>query len=367
MFAFLVLTMKVTKDMLSLLAEGQLTIGGFFDLIWVIAPNLFVYALPMGFITACLLTMGRLSAENEVTSFRASGVSVFRLSSSVFVLAILGTAISLMTNFYFGPQANSKYRDELRNTIQTNPLGFIVEKTFVRDFPGTIIYVGEKKADILRDIWIWNVDDKGRVKQFSRAEEGRFQFFEDSNNLELLAKNVAIEIRDEKDPEDFQSKRYFVPTFEEFPFSFSLEKILGKETRQRKLSRMPFVEIREYIATWDGIRKTATGDAKELAEKNYLKARMTFHKTFAMGFAVLSFAFVGVPLGVKTSRKETSANLGVGFGLGLLYYLMVISVDWLDGFPEWHPEWLYWVPNFLYQGVGAWMIFRLDRGGKPKS
>lgn len=365
MFAFLLLTLLLVKDMLNLLAEGQLTVRAFFKLTWLLLPFVFVYALPMGFITGVLLAMGRLSAENEITAFRAAGVSILRLASAVFVLAILGTAVSLVVNFYYGPLAKTEYRQELKNTIQTNPLGFIVEKKFVKDFPGTVIYVGKKNGELLSDIWIWKQDELGRVTQFSRAERGRFRFIENSSELELEAENVAIEIRDQDDPENFRTRRYIPVYIGSTVFSFSLERILGKETLQRKLTWMTFDELRAEIQSWKELSEAATGEAKEEARQNYLQAKMIFHKNFAMGFAVVSFGCIAMPLGLKTSRKETSANLGLGVGMGLLYYATMISIDWI-GNPDLRPELLFWIPNFTYQAIGIWMFMRADHGRKTK-
>jgi len=366
MFAFLILTMSMVKDMLNLLAEGQLTFKAFFKLTWLLLPFVFVYALPMGFITGALLTMGRLSAENEITSLRAAGVSVIRLSSSVFLLAIMGTTASLVVNFYYGPLAKTEYRQELKNTIQTNPLGFIVEKTFVRDFPGSIIYVGKKESEMLYDVWIWKLNDESQVTSFARAEKGRFAFLENSAELQLDAEQVTIEYRDEEDPENFRTKSFFPGSAKRFPFSFSLEKILGRETLARKLTWMTFDELQLEIAGYKEIAESSSGEIREEALKNMLKAKMVFHKNFAMGFAVLSFACIAIPLGLKTSRKETSANLGLGVGMGLLYYLAMISIGWLDGKPELRPELLFWIPNLVYQGFGTWLFIRADHGKKAK-
>ncbi|MBK1878619.1 LptF/LptG family permease [Pelagicoccus mobilis] len=367
MFAFLILTMSMVKDMLNLLAEGQLTFGAFFRLTWLLLPFVFVYALPMGFITGVLLTMGRLSAENEITSLRAAGVSVIRLSSSAFLLAILGTTASLVVNFYYGPLAKTQYRQELKNTIQTNPLGFIVEKTFVRDFPGSVIYVGKKEAEMLYDVWIWKLNEQSQVTSFARAEKGKFAFLENSAELQLDAEQVTIEHRDEEDPENFRTKNFFPGSAARFPFSFSLEKILGRETLARKLTWMTFDELQREVASYQEIAESSTGEVREEALRNMLKAKMVFHKNFAMGFAVLSFACIAIPLGLKTSRKETSANLGLGVGMGLLYYLAMISIDWLDGKPELRPELLFWIPNLAYQTVGVWLFLRADHGKKAKS
>lgn len=366
MFAFILLTLSILRDMLNLLAEGQLTLPAFFKLTWLLLPFVFVYALPFGFITGTLLSMGRISADNEVTALRSAGVSVFRLGSSVFAMAIVGTTISLIVNFYYGPLAKTSYRRELKNTIQTNPLGYIVERTFVKDFPGKVIYVGEKRGEILRDIWIWDLDEQGRVTKFARAEEGRFAFHPDSADLELLAREASVEFRDSEDPENFRTGNYYPLSFEETAFTFSMERLIGRETFNRKLDWMTFVELRQEIAQWDSARQSAAGPAKEEAERNFLQASMVFHRNFALGFAVLSFGCIAVPLGVRSSRKETSANLGIGLGMGLLYYMMMISVDWLDGMPQLRPDLLYWAPNVIFQGVAVALFIRADHGRKPK-
>ncbi|MDQ8179285.1 LptF/LptG family permease [Pelagicoccus sp. SDUM812005] len=366
MFAFLILTMSMVKDMLNLLAEGQLTLSAFFRLTWLLLPFVFVYALPMGFITGALLTMGRLSAENEITSLRAAGVSVIRLSSSVFLLAILGTTASLVVNFYYGPLAKTQYRQELKNTIQTNPLGFIVEKTFVRDFSDTVIYVGEKENEMLYDVWIWKLNEKSQVTLFARAEKGRFAFLEGSAELQLDTEQTIVEYRDKEDPESFRTKKFYPLSMDRVPFMFPMAEIIGEETLARKLTWMTFDELQAEVARYKEIAATSTGEVREEALKNLLKAKMIFHKNFAMGFAVLSFACIAIPLGLKTSRKETSANLGLGVGMGLLYYLAMISIGWLDGKPEWRPELLFWIPNLAYQGIGAWLFIRADHGRKSK-
>jgi lipopolysaccharide export system permease protein len=80
-----------------------------------------------------------------------------------------------------------------------------------------------------------------------------------------------------------------------------------------------------------------------------------------MSIAVLSFALVGIPLGVRVSRKETSANLGMAVMLFLSYYFLVVMVNWLDRHPEYRPDLLYWLPNVIFLGIAAWLFRRADR------
>jgi lipopolysaccharide export system permease protein len=80
-----------------------------------------------------------------------------------------------------------------------------------------------------------------------------------------------------------------------------------------------------------------------------------------MALAVFSFALVGVPLGIKVSRRETSANLGIAVVLALAYYFLIVVVGWLDQHPEYRPDLLLWVPNAIFLATGVWLLGRLDR------
>ena len=50
-----------------------------------VLPMSLIYTVPWGFLSAVLLVFGRLSSDNEITSFRVAGLSLVRLAVPVFV------------------------------------------------------------------------------------------------------------------------------------------------------------------------------------------------------------------------------------------------------------------------------------------
>jgi lipopolysaccharide export system permease protein len=92
-----------------------------------------------------------------------------------------------------------------------------------------------------------------------------------------------------------------------------------------------------------------------------MKVRLTVQEKFNTSLAVLSFALIGVPLGIKISRRETSANLGLAVLLALGYYMLTVSVSWLDRHPEYHPDVLLWLPNVIFLTLGVWLFLRIER------
>jgi lipopolysaccharide export system permease protein len=108
-------------------------------------------------------------------------------------------------------------------------------------------------------------------------------------------------------------------------------------------------------------REPVPPDGAQQRERDIMKVKFTIQDKINLALAIFTFAFAGVPLGIKVSRRETSANLGVAVLLALAYYFFIVVAGWLDQHPEYRPDLLLWVPNLLFLALGAWLLRRLDR------
>ncbi len=353
MFAFILLTGSAIKDLFALVADGKLTVQATAEMLLMLFPFVLTYAMPMGLLTAVLLTLGRLSAQHEITAMRAAGVGLARIGAPVLLVAVVSVAISLVVNFSYAPNAKSDYRERLADAVRTNPLSFVVERTFVRQFPGVVLYVGAREGNRLRDFWVWELDKQNRVTRFSRADSGHFEWNEEDNYVMLVLENGRVEVRNTDDPEDF-SKAPISPSFERLPIQLPLDRVFKRQPFVKKVSWMNFSEL-----VSEQRRLQTSADPADV--ERLLQVKMNIHEKAALAFSVLSFALIGVPLGIRTKRSETSANLGVALALTMGYYLIMIAAGWLDKHPELHPELLIWLPNFLFQSFGVWSWHRLGR------
>jgi lipopolysaccharide export system permease protein len=350
LFAAVLILGNVLKDMMGYLLAGQIEPTTFLYLMALLVPYVAAYALPMGMLAGVLLVLGRMSAQQEITAMRASGLSLFYVARPVILLGMLATMVALAINFEFMPRARTAYKAILADAVQTNPLSFIVPKTFVRDFPGVVVYVEEKEDAQLRDIWFWRLDDENRVLESGRARSGEVSFNEAAAALEVTLRDVTAEARNDADPEDFSRVRG-TSTVGAVPLVFEVEDLFQQRTARVKYKSMTFQQL---LATRD--RQSQAGDSAEA-----MKVSLAISEKASTAVAVLAFAIIAVPLGIRVSRTETSANLGVALLLVMSYYFLTIMVSWLEKQPALRPDLLMWLPAALFMSLGIWMFRRVER------
>jgi lipopolysaccharide export system permease protein len=281
------------------------------------------------------------------------------MARPVFILGIAAALLALHVNLESAPWARVQFYKELAAAVRSNPLRVIEPKTFIRSFSGTVLYVGEKDGNILRDIWVWELDAQSMVRRLVRAESGRLEYDEATNSLIPTFVHAKAEERDPENPEDF-SKSPKAPSVDRMEqVRISLDRYFGRSLERMKDDWLPLNELRGKQARLAAA--TPPPEKQRDHERERMKLAIILHEKFNLSLAVLSFALIGVPLGIKVSRRETSANLGLALGLVLSFYLLTVVVKWLDRHPEYRPDLLLWLPNLIFIALGIWLFSRIDR------
>ncbi|MGA2508578.1 MAG: LptF/LptG family permease, partial [Chitinispirillaceae bacterium] len=148
---------------------------------WIIA-----LAIPMAILTAALWVFGRMSGDNEITSIKASGQSMFPLLLPVFAAAAVFAVLLVFFNDLILPDANHRTANLLSDISRKRPAAFIEPKVLIRDFPGYTIYSAEvnPRSGNLRGVRIFS-DLPGHDPSTTVANHGTIKMTADQQYLEL--------------------------------------------------------------------------------------------------------------------------------------------------------------------------------------
>ena len=358
LFVFVLLLGNAMRDIAELVAAGKLDLMVFLKLMGLLIPYVAAYALPLGVLTGTLMALGRLSSQQEITAMKSAGISLYQIASPVLVISFIGMIAGVVVNLHYAPQSRLAYKHLMVRAISENPIGFIEERRFIREFPGYVIYMGDRDGPLMKDFWIWELDDEKRVKLFLRAKEGEINFDKTDNALVLTLRDGTAEQRDDSGSEGLADEPMRSLFFGELPIELPMGKIFGeKSQRQARIKEMTFSQLMVK-------RDLALAEETEAAEgisKNRMKVQMHMQKSFAMAFSVFSLAIFGVPLALQVGRKESYANLAIALIIAMTYYFLIIAVSWLEGARAMRPDLLIWLPNLIFQAVGFYLIQRANR------
>lgn len=352
-FVFILITGNAMRDILGLLAEGQIPLGMFLQLLWLLIPYAVAFAMPLGVLIAILLTMGRLSANNELTAIKAAGLSLYTVTAPMLLVAMAGTALSVYINTVHAPQARSDYKTLLADVVRTDPLRFIVPKTFIHQFPGYVLYVGEKEDERLHQFWLWELDDGNRAVRLLRAEEGQLSYAADEDALVLVLRRGFTELRDPNDPDNLREVRPTL-TFRDARIRLPLGNLLDRPSH---VGRLDYLSLEELLQ----LRRAGLESSESEEQLRGSMALYNISRRLAMGFSVFSLAVFAIPLGMRVGRTETYANFALALVIAMAYYLALILIDWAERSPELRPELLVWLPNLVTQAIGFWMLHRAQQ------
>ena len=347
-----VMTVGALVKAVDLMARGvsaALIVKFFFQNI----PYILSFSMPISTLFAALLLFGRLSMDSEISAMKSCGISLWRLAAPLILLSILFSGICVYINSEVAPAAKYANRELLRTAGVEEPINLLEEGRFVRDFPGLMIYVGRKNGTEVKDVVAYELDNTGCVKRSVRAKRG--DIVADNTNRLLTVKlyDVRIEMPDAKDPHDVSKTTYV--NAEYYPIKLDFEKLLKNKVTVLKRGQMRMSQLVDSIRNVERNFPMLSA-ADRLIEKTRLLVEANQRISVAVG--CFSFMLIGIPLGVKSHRKETSVGMVVSLGIVFAYYLFIVVAKALAGHPELHPNLILWIPLIIAQFLGLWLIRR---------
>ena len=362
-FTFVLLLGNVLKTILELLVSGQARFGIVAEAIGLLIPFVWGFALPMGMLTATLLVFGRFSADQELTAARASGISLVSLTWPILLLSLLCCGVSACINMEIGPLCRVTYVKLIHK--MEGELGNLQlpEGRFIRDFPGYIIYTEKNNGGNLENIKILELENESNVLWTITAPTGNLE--NDLTNKQIILHLLQPRIL---------AKLNNIIELKELSLTNPYPSTAASAIIHPKITDMTFWQLRDEMA--DLKQKlsqppTATNSAESIEQSGAASLqreemvepiRIAMNRQFAFSFACFGFTLVGIPLGIRVHRRETNVGVAIALGLVLVYYSFMILANSLSARPEFAPHLIVWLPDLLFQLVGAALLWRANRG-----
>ena len=231
-FTFVLLLARMLKKLSEMFVSRHVSLESIGMFLVLLLPYVLSFALPMALLAAVLLAFGRMSADSEITAMRASGIGLGRVAAPVILLSVLMACLCFYINTTLAPRCRFEFRNLFLNVSTHQPETLLEEKTYVKDFPGYVIYVGRKQDKVLEDITLYSLDVAGNVVSSLRAQRGIVTGKPEGRKVLLDLYQVRGEVRDVKDPTDLRKIRPGI-TAEHYPVELDLGAVYNQSAATR--------------------------------------------------------------------------------------------------------------------------------------
>ena len=389
--AFLVLSFVLTIGLLVQIVSYILQ-GVPFDLVGQFAlvsfPETMQWTVPLALLVSSILVFSRLSADSEIAAMRACGVNLLTVMRWPLAFALLCTFVCLFVNNEIVPRGH-----EVRRNLKTRLAGgagleLLEPGRTINDFPKVQLYFRErdKENNSLLDLEIVDRRDPKCTRTY-KADKAFVR--KEGRDIVLDVRNLTVDPVDAAHPQALQAETFrwrvddvlkdgeYKRKEKDFRFFEMLREIdarkravkeasadakAAKDVKDQSVEASAAATNATQVASSDEVERDHKGRKKkkysprETARRALSDIRTEFMKRWVFAFASICFVLVGVPLGIRAQRKESSVGMGIALVTALAYYLVVILMTSLSKNYHVHPEVLIWLPVGLCVLLSVWLI-----------
>lgn len=265
----------------------------------------FQWTLPYAVLLATVLTLGMLSRHSEITAMKAGGVSLYRITLPLLLLALMVSVFSFLGNEYLVPISNRRGQYLLSVEVRKEqPSSFFKNYKiwYHSDHRIYNIQLLDPEKKILKGFTLYQFDQNFRCVQRIDAREakwreGKWWLYDGATR-------------------DFDESGSIQTTFfEEMEYALA-EHWEAFQTIERKSREMSYSELRTYIHKIQSAGYDATRYLVDLYAK------------YSYPLLNLIMVLIGVPFALKTGRSGGVAlgigiSVLIGFAYGVTFYVFL--------------------------------------------
>ena len=303
-------------------------------------PQVVYLMLPLSILVATLVNFGLLTKSNQITAIKAAGVSLYRISAPVLLVATVLSVGMFFLSDDFLPQTNQK-QDAFRNQIKGKP-----PQTFYRPEHQWIF----GRANRIYNYRFFDPDKN------VFADLACFEFDPHSFHLtrriyaarafwEPAIRGWVLENGWVRDLDGPRVEKYFPFSVETFTELTEEPAYFKKEVRPSE--QMSALELRHYI--------------RELSQSGFDVVRLSvqFYRKFSYSLIAFVVALIGIPFSFTTGSKGALSGVALSIGIAILYWSISSLFEAMGNLSQLPPLVAAWSPDVLFGLAGSYLLLRV--------
>ena len=304
-----VLLMGKALQIMDLMVNKGVSIFDVVQLIAFLMPSLLVYTIPISLLIAILISVGRLSSDNEITVMKSSGISLYQLFLPVLLLALIAYFATAAMSLFLVPVGKTSTKNLLFSITQKKASVGIQEKVFNDDFQGLLIYADRipQSGNYLEGVLIC---DRRTGQEPATIFAKRAFLISNPDDLSLslrLESGISTNV-------DLRRATYRHILFNRYDIILDLS-ASSPRTGHKSSEEMTFRELVIELGK------------EGLTQKNVAELMVELYRKFTIPLSCLVFALIGLPLAIRPQRSPKARGFVLGLGIILTYYLMQMGSD----------------------------------------
>jgi LPS export ABC transporter permease LptF/LPS export ABC transporter permease LptG len=295
---------------------------------------------PLSMLLSVLITLGLMQRTNEITAIKATGMSIYRITIPILVVALLMAAGLFFFDQLYLPAAN-KRQDTLRNMIKGKPAQ---------------TYLNPDRR------WIFGQHSDIYYYQFFDSERDQF------GNLNVF----------QFDPQTFQLTHRMYS--DRAHWDGGLNRWVCMQGWERSLRGSAINNYRTFdVATFADINEPPPyfkKEVKQYSEMNYEELRRYIHdlqqsgfevvrlrvqleKKIAFPFITLIMAILAIPFALSVGRRGTVAGIAAAVGVAAAYMVVSSLFEAMGNISQLPPVLAAWSPDLIFGFLGGYLLLKV--------
>ncbi len=295
-------------------------------------PAIIAQSAPFATLVGFLMCLGRMSSDNEILIFRASGFSFRSILKPVLIMGLAISLVSFFVNDYLLPLGTIKYNQLYRKIMRSNP-SVVLESNSIKRIGSSTVVIGDVKDSEVSDIIFFNTKNGNEE---TVIVSGNSILTGAKNQGVLLQLNMYDSIMTTFDLENLRN--YEVLSSENTILNLFDSTITGRSGKNPR--EMTFYDLYKEI----NLMK-ADEDEDPMRINTWM---MEYYKKFAIPFGSIFFAFLAFSIAFLFGKHNgLTMGLFIGIIICVLYWAMQISGQLLVTRVNLNAFLCIWVPNIL--------------------